>query len=110
MRTNKAAKQLKNQLGFDKEGHKLFDPNEIAKRNFLAQRLRAKENATPDSMYRDVTDVTIAAGASNGDQSERNNSSNSLDDLDKMKMPRTIQTVVIYFVFHSLSHIKFLNG
>jgi hypothetical protein len=102
MRTNKAANQLKNQLGFDKEGHKLFDPNEIAKRNFLAQRLRAKENATPDSMYRDVTDVTIAgAAASNGDQCERNNSSNSLDDLDKMKMPRTIQTVVIYLVIYN---------
>ena len=72
---------MKNQPGFDKEGRKLFDPNEIAKKNYIAQRLRAKENATPDSLY----------------QSERNISSNSLDELeDKAKMPRTIETVVCH--------------
>ena len=80
--------------GFDKEGRKLFDPNEIAKQNFIAQRLRAKENATPDSMYREITEVSIAGLA------ERNNSSNSLDEIDEQqinnirKMPRTIETVV----------------
>lgn len=93
IRANKAARQLKNQPGFDKEGRKLFDPNEIAKKNYIAQRLRAKENATPDSLYRDITDVTLVAAA----QSERNISSNSLDELgDRAKMPRTIETVVCH--------------
>ena len=46
MRTNKAAKQLKNQLGFDKEGHKLFDPNEIVKKkcNFNLETSLFKKN------------------------------------------------------------------
>ncbi len=83
---------MKNQPGFDKEGRKLFDPNEIAKKNYIAQRLRAKENATPDSLYRDITNETLAAA-----QSERNISSNSLDELeDRAKMPRTIETVVFH--------------
>ena len=35
IRSNKAARQLKNFNGFDKEPNKLFDPDEIAKKNFL---------------------------------------------------------------------------
>lgn len=72
-RETKIAKQLRNQPGFDKEGHKLFDPNEIAKKNYIAQRLRNLENS--------------------------DNATASLDfDLDEspsnQRMPRTIETVV----------------
>lgn len=38
LRENKEAKQLKYRIGFDREASKLFDQNEIAKRNFFAQR------------------------------------------------------------------------
>lgn len=74
IRSNKAARQLKNFNGFDKEPNKLFDPDEIAKRNFLAQRLRNLENI---------------------ELSEENQSENSLDKLNnpQLKMPRTIETV-----------------
>lgn len=42
LKENSECSQLKNRIGFDKEPSKLFDPNEIAKRNFFAQRLKAQ--------------------------------------------------------------------
>jgi hypothetical protein len=99
IRSNKAARQLKNFNGFDKEPHRLFDPDEIAKKNFLAQRLRNVEN-------QEITDFSYSP--------EINESENSLDKLDDTKikhirMPRTIETIKINKSLDNLENIENSN-
>lgn len=45
IRENRAAKKLKDRVGFDKEASRLFDHNEMAKRNFIAHRLKMANSA-----------------------------------------------------------------
>jgi hypothetical protein len=88
VRQDRAAKRLKDQIGFDKEASKLFDPHEVAKRNFLAERIKkqqqleqqqTKQNGryvkTPDSTRHDFTT----------DQSEKYESLDSMDETEKVK-------------------------
>jgi hypothetical protein len=89
VRQDRAAKRLKDQIGFDKEASKLFDPHEVAKRNFLAERLKKQQqleqqqtqndryvkNQTPDSARHNFTT----------DQSEKYESLDSMDEVGKVK-------------------------
>ncbi|CAF0863113.1 unnamed protein product [Brachionus calyciflorus] len=50
IRQDKLARSLKDKNGFDKEAKKLFDPNEIARRNFLLQQHKLRNNSVDDSL------------------------------------------------------------
>lgn len=83
IREDKAARGLKDKIGFDKEANKLFDPYEMAKRNFMADRIRNNSQNSLDEL-----------------ESRQEGSVGSLDKLEgrqmdrpPVRMPRTIETV-----------------
>ena len=89
IRQNRDARRLKDQIGFDKEAVKMFDPHEIAKRNFVAERLKKQQEhekmrnqyvgpkRTPDSYRREFTETSDAGdryeSLDSMDETERNN-------------------------------------
>ena len=65
-REDKNARKLRDRVGFDKEANKLFDANEVAKRNFMAQQARK----------------AAAANNYNNNNNNKKTNNNSIDGLD----------------------------
>jgi hypothetical protein len=101
VREEKRAKTLSRHVGFDKEANKLFEPNEIAKRNFLAQQRTKSGASTPaaemmsrsmnNSMVDGLDDVTNFNGDARKD---------SFDNIDEVtsptrlpRLPRSIESI-----------------
>jgi hypothetical protein len=110
---DKHARKLKDKLGFDKEANKLFDPNEVARRNFLIEQMRRNRMQSSDNSLNVVlNDETanptsvINSESSNYNINHNNNNyhgsrKDNFDNLDDQsqsptrvpRLPRSIEAV-----------------
>ena len=86
IREDKDAKGLKNRIGFDKEAAKLFEPDEIAKRNFFVEKMKITDwqDFSQQLSQKQEQDLEV--------QSVDTFKSNP-NSIIKPRVPRTIETV-----------------
>jgi hypothetical protein len=93
LRENRAARTLKDKVGFDKEASKLFDNYELAKRNFLANRLKNSSQNSLDELE------NTRAGVKQQQQQQLDldqvviHSDDNLKPLSPNRLPRSIESI-----------------